>query len=82
MSEHPGKVQSRRELFTGALRYATLGLLTAGGAALYAKRQRLVRQGICISDGICAGCKVLDRCGLPAALSAKKVLVGVNRDRR
>jgi len=82
MSEHPGKVQSRRELFAGALRYATLGLLTAGSAALYAKRQWLVRQGICIGDGICTGCEVLDRCGLPAALSAKKVLVGVNRGGR
>jgi len=81
MSEHPGKVQNRRELFSGTLRYATLGLLMAGGAALHAKRQRLVRQGICISDGICSGCEALDRCGLPAALSARN-LVGVNRDRR
>jgi hypothetical protein len=81
MSELHGKFRSRRELFAGALRYATLGLLTAGSAALYAKRQRLVRQGICISDGICTGCEILDRCDLPAALSAKN-LVGVNRDGR
>jgi hypothetical protein len=81
MSELHEKFRSRRELFAEALRYATLGLLTAGSAALYAKRQRLVRQGICISGGVCAGCEVLDRCGLPSALSAKN-LVGVNRDRR
>jgi hypothetical protein len=82
MSEYPRKVQSRRELFAGALRYATLGLLTAGGAALYAKRRRLVQQGVCIGDGVCAGCNIFEQCSLPAALSVKKVLVGVSRGGR
>jgi hypothetical protein len=77
--EHPGRVRSRRELCTGALRYAALGVLTAGGAALYAKRQRLLRQGICINDGICAGCTIFNKCELPPALSARKVPVGVYR---
>lgn len=82
MSEHHGKVQSRRELFAGVLRYATLGLLTVGGAALYAKKWRLVHQGVCIRDGLCADCKILERCGLPAALSAKEVLAGASRGGR
>jgi hypothetical protein len=76
--KHSGQVQSRRELFTGALRFATLGHRTNGGAALFAKRERLVSQGKCVNDGICAGCKVLEQCGLPEALSAKKVLAGVD----
>jgi hypothetical protein len=72
----PEKARSRRELCSGALRYATLGLLTAGGAALLAKRQRLLREGICINDGICNGCEVLAQCGLPRALSVKEALTG------
>ncbi|MEJ2701720.1 MAG: hypothetical protein P8Z79_04695 [Sedimentisphaerales bacterium] len=76
MKEHPGKNRSRRELCAGALRYTTLGLLGAGGAALFAKRQRLVREGVCINEGICDGCTVLAQCDLPLALSAKKTKAG------
>ena len=72
------QVLNRRELFTGALRYVTLGFLTAGGAVVFAKRQRLVRDGQCINNGICDSCKVLPRCKLPAAVSAKKALAGVD----
>lgn len=78
MSQRPRQNHSRRELFAAALRYAALGLLTAGGAALFAKRRRLLREGICVNDQFCAGCEILERCALPRALSAKKVLAGVN----
>ncbi|MHC4680269.1 MAG: hypothetical protein ACYTEK_16405, partial [Planctomycetota bacterium] len=61
---------------------ATLGLLAAGGAALVAKRHRLVREGICINGGICGGCTILRQCALPKALLAKKVPAGVNSGRR
>jgi hypothetical protein len=80
--KHSGQVQGRRELLKEALRYATLGLLTAGGVVLFAKRQRLVRQGKCINDGVCTGCKVLEQCSLPQALSARKALAGVGNGRR
>jgi hypothetical protein len=80
--ERPKKVHSRRDLCTGALRYAALAVLTADGAALYAKRRRLLRQGVCINDGICAGCTIFKECELPPALWAKKIPVGVNRGRR
>jgi hypothetical protein len=82
MSEHSGDNQSRRELFAGALRYATLGLMTAGGAALFAKRRRLLREGICINDRFCAGCAILQQCALPEALSAKRIPAGVNSEAR
>ena len=69
-----GQVQNRRELLGRILRYATLGLFgTAGGFGL-AKRRRLVREGKCISRGICRGCEIFEKCGLPLALSAKQVL--------
>jgi hypothetical protein len=78
MSERSGQNQNRRELFAGALRYTALGLLTVGGAALFTKRRRLLREGICINDRLCAGCSILGHCTRPEALSAKKVLNGAN----
>jgi hypothetical protein len=78
MSERPRQNHSRRELFAGALRYAALGLLTTGGAVLFAKRRRLLREGICINDRFCDGCTILQQCTLPKALSAKKVLTGAS----
>jgi hypothetical protein len=67
-------------MLAGALRYASLGLMAAGGAALFAKRQRLVRNGRCINTGICVGCKILQDCSLPRAVTARKTLSGINND--
>ena len=72
-SEH---VRSRRELFAGVCRHAALALLVAGGAGIFAKRRRLLRQGKCIGSGTCAGCEILARCDLPRAVSAKETLIG------
>jgi hypothetical protein len=77
-----GEFRSRRELFAGALRYAALGLMAAGSAALFAKRQRLVREGKCVSEGICDGCKVLQHCSLPQAASARRTLTGVDNGKK
>ncbi|MBA7612845.1 hypothetical protein ES703_20086 [subsurface metagenome] len=74
MNEHPSQVQSRRALFVGVFRYATLGLLGVAGGWGFAKRRRLVREGKCVNHGICRGCEVFEKCGLPQALSAKQVL--------
>ncbi len=76
MKEEPGNIRSRRDLFAQVGRYATLGLLTAGAAGIFAKRRRLIRQGKCIGSGACTGCVILARCGLPRALSAKETLIG------
>ena len=70
--------QSRRQLLTAALRYATLGLLGTVGGSIFAKRRKLVREGKCINYGVCRGCEVLETCGLPPALSAKEVLTGLD----
>ena len=76
MNRRSGQVQSRRQLLTAALRYATLGLFGAAGASVISRRRRLAREGKCINDGVCRGCEVLETCGLPQALSAKEVLTG------
>jgi len=78
MSRHLGQVQSRRQLFAGALRYVTLGLFAAGAGSVVAKRRRLLREGKCINGGICCGCEVFEKCGLPQALSAKEILARNN----
>ena len=76
MKKHSEQFHSRREIFAGALRYAALGLMASASAMLFAKRQRLVRRGLCINSGICAGCEVLENCSLPLAVSARENLAG------
>ena len=71
MAKQFEKVQNRRQLFTSVLRYATLGVLGAVGGFTYAKRRRLVKNGICINRHICGSCGIFEECGLPPALSVK-----------
>ena len=78
MSEQPRQNHTRREMLAGALRYAALGLLGAGGTGLLAKRRRLLREGVCISNRLCAGCAILQDCTLPGALAAKKIPTGAD----
>jgi hypothetical protein len=73
-------VQSRRQFFIGAARCASLGLLCAAGCLLLAKRRRLMREGVCINDGLCEGCEIFEKCRLslrrpapPSVLPAKQV---------
>jgi hypothetical protein len=80
--KHSGEVRSRREFVAGVLRYTALGLMGVASAALFAKRQRLVRNGQCTNSGICAGCKVLEECSLPQAVSAKKTPAGIDYGKR
>jgi hypothetical protein len=65
------KVQNRRQLFTSVLRYAALGVLGVVGGSVFAKRRRLVKNGICINREICQSCGIFQECGLPPALSVK-----------
>ena len=76
-----GQVQSRRQLLAGVLRYATLGTLGTVGGSVVAKRRRLVREGKCINRGICRGCEVFEKCGLPQALSAKGTQTSLSENR-
>ena len=69
-------------MFAGVLRYAVLGLMATAGTALFAKRQRLVREGKCVNEKICSGCKVLKNCSLPQATSARQTLAGVDNGKK
>jgi len=73
---------SRRHLLAGIARYAALGTLGAIGGGVFAKRRRLVQDGICINSGICSGCGILEQCGLPLALSAKQLLTRMDDERK
>lgn len=71
MNRQCEKVKNRRQLFTSVLRYAALGVLGVVGGSVFAKRRRLVKNGICINREICKSCGIFQECGLPPALSAK-----------
>jgi hypothetical protein len=76
MKKYGSDISGRREMLLGSLRYAALAVLAAAGTSAFIKRRQLVRQGKCINDGTCRDCTILDRCRLPAALSAKKEFSG------
>jgi len=78
MKEYTTDISSRRDVLSACLRYAALAALAAVGASAFFKRRRLLRQGTCINDGFCQDCMILESCGLPAALSAKKTSAGAD----
>ena len=80
--EHCGQTPTRRELLTGVLRYATLGALGAIGGVVFAKRRRLVEDGICNNHEICRGCEIFEKCSLPRALSEKQLLTSIDDERK
>ena len=81
MIKRSEKKPDRRYVLRAALRIATFGLLGGVGAAAIAKRQRLVREGKCVSFGICRDCKVYEDCRLPQALSRKQLLTETDEKR-
>jgi len=82
MEKDSGQKQNRRQMITGVLRYSALGLLGAAGGSVVAKRRRLLREGKCVNGGLCLGCEVFNKCGLPQALSLKEGLAGKNNGRK
>ena len=66
----PEQVESRREFFRAAARYALLALVSV--AASLAARSRTPGGQRCVNRGICSGCGIFAGCGLPQALSAKR----------
>ena len=62
---------NRREFLRSCLRNGLLtSLAIASGALIFRKKPEKPAQ-VCISQGICDGCRVFNNCGLPQALSAK-----------
>ena len=62
----------RREFLQSFFRGGALLSLTAGSAALIAKKSSKNTQS-CINKSICNSCTQYSDCGLPRALSIKKV---------
>jgi hypothetical protein len=65
------RVRNRRDVLARALRWTTLGLLGGLVAGVAARDRRLRRPGICLNQGLCAGCAALGRCDLPPARQAR-----------
>ena len=62
---------NRREFLRSCLRNGLLTTLTiASGALIFRKKPEKPAQ-VCISRGICGGCRVFNNCVLPPAQSAK-----------
>ncbi|MGD2095789.1 MAG: hypothetical protein PVH77_12350 [Phycisphaerales bacterium] len=80
MNENPEKERNRREFFTDVLRYVTLGTIGVIGGAVFTKRRKLLKDGICINQGACAGCGIFERCNLPPALSKKQFIAELDNE--
>ena len=66
---------TRRDALLSGGRIASAGLLaTLGSFILFRKKNPVKGRQVCISNGICSGCRVFDGCGLPQALSRKAEL--------
>ncbi len=82
MSENPKKEQTRREFFMDVFRYATLGAIGVISGAVFAKRRKLLKDGVCINQGMCSGCGIFEQCNLPPALSEKQFITRVDNERK
>jgi hypothetical protein len=68
---------SRREFF---LRFGRLGAFAALGWLSIRLARRVAPPGErCVNDFICRGCTVVANCGLPQALSFRRVIRGGGR---
>lgn len=82
VDEYFMKMRNRRQMMTGTLRYAALSLVGFVAGSSIIKRRRLMKQGKCISQGICNGCKIYEDCKLPSALSKKQFLIEKSNAKR
>jgi hypothetical protein len=67
----PQDAGSRREFFRATARYSLLALLSA--VAGLAAKPRASNGLRCLNQGICGGCGIFPECGLPQALSVKRI---------
>ncbi|MFC1677156.1 hypothetical protein ACFL3G_08860 [Planctomycetota bacterium] len=68
------KTPDRRNILADLLRYSALAVVGFVTGAALIKRRRLLREGKCVSKGICSGCDIYKDCSLPQALSRKDTL--------
>ncbi len=68
--------KNRRSALIAGSRYSILALIGAAGYKMGIKKTGATAGAVksCIADGICSNCGVYEKCGLPQALSRKKVL--------
>jgi hypothetical protein len=76
MSLEPIWNATRREFLRDTARYASLGVVAGIAAVVSPWHHRAPGEQSCLNRGLCDGCSAFDRCGLPAALSAKRAMNG------
>ncbi|MCK5850603.1 MAG: hypothetical protein KAH23_06775 [Kiritimatiellae bacterium] len=73
MNKTDNNRMNRYEFIRSCGRNGALGLLGLLSACLVKRRRGIDRSAHrCINRSVCCDCSSFDRCGLPAALSAKK----------
>ncbi len=72
MKKNENNRLTRRDALLSCGRMVSAGLLAGlGSVLLFRKKNPAKGRQVCISKGVCIGCRVFDGCGLPPALSAK-----------
>jgi hypothetical protein len=80
MSNHNESASlDRRAFFKNVARWSLAGGMAAAVVGATVRARDVASSGAsgespCVNEGICRGCPVFTGCGLPQALSAKKVL--------
>jgi len=72
------EMRNRRQMMIGTFRYSVLSLVAFFTGSSIIKRRRLIKEGKCIQQGICRGCKIYEDCRLPQALSKKQFFIEKN----
>jgi hypothetical protein len=67
---------TRREFLRGGVRYALAAGLGAVAAAVAGKPAGRLSGQVCVNEGLCRNCGIVDDCGLPQALSFKLATKG------
>jgi len=78
MKNGPKHTLSRRRFVRSIARSAALGALGLLTLSLARRRRDDRGREECVNHGICCGCRALEHCRLPRALSAKQAM---RRDR-
>ena len=65
---------NRREFFRTGARYLALSAVAVVTSVLVKRKAVLLPGQSCTNEGLCRGCSAFEDCGLPQALSYKRVM--------
>ena len=69
----------RRDFLRACARYGLLGAMGLAAVRLGSGRRTAADGEACLSEGLCRGCRALDRCSLPGGVTARHALDSLRR---